>query len=66
MLCCRYNSRINLGVTPDVDCCNNKFSYDLFSLFTCKHGNSNVETVAETISVFHKINRLTYAREGKG
>lgn len=51
-----------MGVTPDVDYCNNKFGYNLFSLFTYKHGNSKVETVAETISLFHKI---TYDREGK-
>lgn len=65
LLCSRYNSRINVGVTPDVDCCKNKFSYDLFSLFACKHRNSNVETVAERISVFHKIHGITHSREGK-
>lgn len=43
MLCCRSNCRINVGVTPDVDCCNNTFTCDLFSLFTCKHGNSTVD-----------------------
>lgn len=44
MLCCRSNCRINVGGTPDVDCCNNTFTCDLFSLFTCKHGNSTVDT----------------------
>lgn len=66
MLCCWYNSRINMGVTSNVDCCNNKFSYDLFSLFTCSHRNANVEIVAVTISVLQQIHRVTYARGGKG
>lgn len=55
MLCCRRNSKINVGVAPDADSCNNNFSYDLFSLFTHKHRNSNIKAVAETISLAVKL-----------
>lgn len=47
-----------MGLTPDVDSCNGKFSYDLFSLFTYKHRNSNVETVAEKLVFFLKLHML--------
>lgn len=54
-----------MGLTADLDCCSSKFRYDLFILFTEKYKNSDIETVTEKTSAFHKIHRIIYAGEEK-